>query len=125
MSTIQVPLSISSPGSIPMTVGVSAARLPMTVKTTDRPAVPMTVTGPRTVGLTVGTQTKTFNFEITAKTVIIGAGGQYPGPYTVTPTRSTQTLATYGQTMGANVTINPIPPEYGLVSYDGAVMTIT
>lgn len=125
MSTIYVPVTVSSPGKIKMTASTMAAALAMAVKVNDQPAVPMTVTGPRTVGLTVGTLEKHFTFDITAKTVIIAPGGQYPGPYTVTPTRSTQTLSTYGLTMGANVTVNPIPPEYGLITWDGSVLTVS
>lgn len=38
--------------------------------------------------------------------------GDYTGSYTVTPTKSTQTLGTVGKTMSWNVTVNPIPSEY-------------
>ena len=125
MSTIYVPVTVARAGIIGMTVGARSTALAMAVRARDKPAVPMTVIGPWTVGLTVGTQAKTFTFEIDAKTVVVAPGGQYPGPYTVTPTRSTQTLPTYGLTMGGNVIVNPIPPEYGLVTWNGYVLTVS
>lgn len=43
-----------------------------------------------------------------------------------TPTRSTQILtADSGYTGLGTVTVNPIPPEYGLVTWNGSVLTIS
>ena len=42
----------------------------------------------------------------------------YDGEYEVTPTGETQVLPTVGKYMSADVTVKPIPKEYGLVSYD-------
>ena len=49
----------------------------------------------------------------------------YEGPYTVTPTQSRQTLATSGYAMTGNVIIEPIPQNYGLVTYNGSIITIS
>lgn len=49
----------------------------------------------------------------------------YAGPYTVTPTQSTQTLSTEDLLMVQDVTINPIPSNYGLITWDGAVLTVS
>ena len=49
----------------------------------------------------------------------------YTGDYTVTPTQSTQTLNTKDKTMTGNVTVNPIPTNYGLVSWNGSVLTVS
>ena len=53
----------------------------------------------------------------------------YPNAYTgateVTPSADTQTLATEGLMMTANITINPIPSNYGLVTWDGATLTVS
>ena len=49
----------------------------------------------------------------------------YPGPYEVTPTQSTQTLSTEDLLMVQDVTINPIPSNYGLITWDGAVLTVS
>ncbi len=54
-----------------------------------------------------------------------GSAPAYDGPYEATPTRETQTLSTAGKQCSENIVINPIPPEYGFVSYDGSVLTIS
>ena len=49
----------------------------------------------------------------------------FAGPYTVTPTRETQVLPTTGKKMAGNVTVNPIPSNYGLITWNGHVLTVT
>ena len=51
--------------------------------------------------------------------------GDYSGPYEVTPSNETQTLATAGKTLESNVTINPIPSNYGLITWDGNILTVS
>ena len=48
----------------------------------------------------------------------------YRGDYTVTPTESTQILSIRGMMAAADITINPIPSNYGRVSWDGSALTI-
>lgn len=54
-----------------------------------------------------------------------GYSTPYEGAYTVTPSLQTQTLQTYGKTMLDNVTINPIPSNYGLITWDGSHLTVS
>jgi len=49
----------------------------------------------------------------------------YEGDYTITPTGSSIVLSTEGKRMTGDITINPIPNNYGLIAWDGSVMTIT
>ena len=49
----------------------------------------------------------------------------YQGSYTVTPTQSTQVLQTAHLMMNGNVTIAPIPSNYGLVTYNGSILTVS
>lgn len=49
----------------------------------------------------------------------------YSGEYTLTPTGETQIFNTEGLMMTRNITVNPIPSNYGLVTYDGSVITIS
>lgn len=49
----------------------------------------------------------------------------YEGPYEVTPSGVAQTLATTGLRMASDVTINPIPSNYGLVTWDGSTLTVS
>ena len=49
----------------------------------------------------------------------------YSGPYEVTPSEETQTLETALKTAMQNIVINPIPSNYGRISWDGAVLTVS
>lgn len=55
----------------------------------------------------------------------VGTVPLYDGPYEVTPTRETQILATADQKMEQDVVIRPIPQNYGLVAWNGAILTIS
>lgn len=58
--------------------------------------------------------------------VIVGGGGvPYSGDYTVTPTRSTQVLATKGKSLQKNITVEPIPKNYGLITWNGSTLTVS
>lgn len=49
----------------------------------------------------------------------------YTGEYEVTPSDEAQTLQTNGLRMIENLTINPIPSNYGLITWDGSIITIS
>ena len=49
----------------------------------------------------------------------------YPGPYVVTPNTNTQILYTKDRNMESNVTVNPIPPEYGLITWNGSFLKVS
>ena len=60
------------------------------------------------------------------QTVQIGGGGlPYEGQYEVTPSAYTTILKTKGLSMKENVVLNPIPSNYGLVTWNGAVLTVS
>ena len=52
-------------------------------------------------------------------------GPPYAGPYVVTPTRSQQILPASGFVMTSDVVVEPIPSNYGLISWNGAVLTVS
>ena len=49
----------------------------------------------------------------------------YTGAYEVTPSEETQTLETENKRMTGNVTINPIPSNYGLIGWNGSILTVS
>ena len=49
----------------------------------------------------------------------------YEGDYTVTPSAETQTLDTRNLRMTDNITINPIPNNYGLITWNGSTITVS
>ena len=50
---------------------------------------------------------------------------RYVGPYEVTPSAAAQTLDTAWLVMTGNLTVAPIPSNYGLVTWDGATLTVS
>ena len=49
----------------------------------------------------------------------------YDGPYEVTPSASEQVLETDQLCMVGDITINPIPSNYGLITWDGSSLTVS
>ena len=49
----------------------------------------------------------------------------YTGEYEVTPSAESQALDTIGKRLTANVVINPIPSNYGLITWNGSVLTVS
>ena len=57
--------------------------------------------------------------------VAVPTGSYYRGEYTITPGTEAQTLAIEGMTALRDITINPIPSNYGLVTWDGSTITVS
>lgn len=54
--------------------------------------------------------------------------GEYPtytGAYEVTPTEEEQVLSTTSRTLTADIVVNPIPNNYGLITWDGTAITVS
>ncbi len=49
----------------------------------------------------------------------------YYGEYEVTPADEAQTLATAGKRLAYDVTVNPIPSNYGKITWNGSVLTVS
>ena len=49
----------------------------------------------------------------------------YTGEYEVTPSAETQTLNTAGLRLTRPVMVNPIPQNYGLITWNGSFLTIS
>ena len=86
--------------------------------------VPMTVSGDITVSLKVESDTQAISMGLATAIAVIG-GEHYTGPYEVTPSAEETILETTGLIMESNVTVNPIPSNYGLITWDGAILTVS
>lgn len=73
----------------------------------------------------IGIRTPGNTQQIDVSAPVIQKGALYDGPYAVTPSQETQTLETKGLSMGADVTVNPIPSNYGLITYNGSILTVS
>lgn len=49
----------------------------------------------------------------------------YDGPYEITPSQETQTLETQNKRATANITVGPIPSNYGKITWDGSTLTVS
>jgi hypothetical protein len=49
----------------------------------------------------------------------------YSGQTHVIPSQREQVLSTAGKRMTENVTVEPIPSNYGLITWDGSVLTVS
>lgn len=50
---------------------------------------------------------------------------EYDGPTEIIPSMYEQVLATMDTEVHSNIVVGPIPSNYGLVTYDGTVITIS
>ena len=50
---------------------------------------------------------------------------EYTGAYEFTPTQGTQVIEIANKKATADITINPIPSNYGLVTWNGSVLTVS
>ena len=59
------------------------------------------------------------------KVFLVSSDEYYTGDYTITPNSETITLETEQLKMSANVTINPIPSNYGLITWNGSYLMVS
>ena len=75
----------------------------------------------------------TIDGELTLSNILDGEAGTYmllfppayTGATTVVPGPQSQTLNTAGLMMAENITIEPIPSNYGLITWDGTKITVS
>lgn len=97
-------MAIPNPIVVDMDVGSNVPVIPMTVESNIAP-ISMGING--------------------ALNVQIRPSATYDGDYIITPTQSEQVLQTADLLCTDNITINPIPNNYGLITWNGSVLTVT
>lgn len=79
---------------------------------------------PQTVSVTVNSQTMGIGFSPPIAREYVDRD-PYTGDYTIAPTTEAQVLSTKNLWMTDNITIEPVPQNYGLITWDGSVITVT
>lgn len=79
---------------------------------------------PIEVTLRVEETARTYTLRVDTAIQIV-TGDHYEGPIEVTPAQQTQTLQTEGLLVDSDITINPIPSNYGLITWNGSVLTVS
>ena len=54
-----------------------------------------------------------------------GGGEPYTGPYSVTPSQEQQIIPVANKTPTRDIVVEPIPQNYGLITYNGSVITVS
>lgn len=80
------------------------------------------------------TSSETFNASFTSDATFAAGFGEvikiadvpvFGGPYEATPSNVAQIIPTSQMLMTENFTVNPIPSNYGLITWDGSVLTVS
>lgn len=83
------------------------------------------------LGGDISTTTNKINGEFVTEKVSLsgdiktGTPPFYSGEYEVTPSEQEQTIPIEGKVAKENITINPIPSNYGLITWDGTTLTVS
>ena len=64
--------------------------------------------------------------SLSGKLTVSAGGGAppYTGEYEFTPSEEAQTAATRNKRMTDDITINPIPSNYGRIAWDGVTLSV-
>lgn len=57
--------------------------------------------------------------------VIQGGGSPYSGPYEITPSSEEQQIHAAGQYLEQDLVVKAIPNNYGLITYNGSIITVS
>lgn len=63
--------------------------------------------------------------RLTSAVQFIENANWYEGPYTFTPGLTAQTIPIADKTAQADITIEAIPNNYGLITYNGTTITVS
>ena len=88
-------------------------------------AIPMRVAATQqAIHMGVASSNVQLPFRLGASSAVV-EGDTYEGTYTVTPSAETQVLNTENKVMLHNVTIAPIPSNWGRITWNGSVLTVS
>lgn len=64
-------------------------------------------------------------YEVDVASVVMPGGIPYRGEYTIRPQPYEQVLQTEGKALSQNVVIEPIPSNWGLITWDGSKLKVS
>ena len=77
----------------------------------DPPSLQLSTPAPPSLSFDVGT--------------IVDSSRPYEGSYEITPSATAQVLPTASLRMTGDLTVNPIPSNYGLITWNGSTITVS
>ena len=76
------------------------------------------------MSITAKVKNEVIRASVRAVTVTLDAEA-YTGATTVTPGAEAQVLPTLGKVVMGNITVGPVPGNYGLITWNGAYLTVS
>ena len=65
------------------------------------------------------------SWEVGVSSAVVAGGIPYSGDYEFTPSEDAQTISATSRVFDRDITIKPIPSNYGLITYDGSCITVS
>ena len=88
-------------------------------------AVKLTATiTPQSIGVTVNPATVGVGFSPPVARDFMDRD-PYEGEYSITPSGEEQTIAIQGKWARHDIVVQPIPSNYGLITWNGAILTVS
>lgn len=119
---------------IPMRVAVDEATVSMAVGS-DLVNLPFSIQSPRIIPMSVAPDQENLAVDIAADAVCLPVKctldlypsdyPEYEGPFEFTPNQEIQVVSIKNQIPHSNLVINPIPNNYGLITWNGSVITVS
>lgn len=91
----------------------------------DGTEINLNLTTEEEFNLALANGAESMSIGLTEGMIIISSSDYYTGELMVTPSSEEQTLPTLGKVMPGNVTVGPVPSNYGLITWDGTVLTVS
>ena len=86
--------------------------IPVQMRVSVEPVtLPMAVSGTSPIAVEIGAEYRTYD--------------SYHGEYEITPDTTEQVLPTAGKLMNQNITVAPIPHNYGLITWNGSYLIVS
>ena len=87
--------------------------------------IPMTITADTvTIPMQVGADGQNISMSMGAK-YAVAVPSIYDGSYEITPSADAQTLHTADKMLSGDIIINPIPTNYGQITWNGSTLTVS
>lgn len=93
------------------------------------------MTIPIRIGMTVTESQQNYGLRVIEKNIpisvdvetpiVAGVAKEYEGEYDITPTDTAQVFSTEGKRCPHNFIVEPIPNNYGLITYNGSIITVS
>lgn len=75
--------------------------------------------------LTVAGKASIVPMRLSGDITVSNGAEPYSGTYEITPTTTPQVLPTENRVLAHNITVNAIPNNYGLITWDGSTITVS